>query len=59
VWELSGGRELITLRLLDEQKFDGRGGSVSNEIWLDGERLHVLTPTGVRVLDGTPLPDTK
>ncbi|QJW99495.1 WD40 repeat domain-containing serine/threonine protein kinase [Frigoriglobus tundricola] len=55
VWELPGGRELITLRIPDERTGASAGGSVSRDVWLEGERLHVMTPTGVRVFDGTPL----
>ena len=55
VWELPSGRELITLRIPDERTGSDAGGPARYDVWLEGERLHVMTPTGVRVFDGTPL----
>ncbi len=51
-WELSAGRELLTVRMADGSEF---GAPTPGEMWLEGDRLHVVTPTGVRVFDGTPL----
>jgi hypothetical protein len=57
VWDLATGRELLAIREPPASGRSGPGwGSVSNpeSMWLDGDRLMLLTQGGVLVFDGTP-----
>ncbi|HYH65896.1 MAG TPA: hypothetical protein VD866_14450 [Urbifossiella sp.] len=55
VWDTATGREVLTLRESQTASLNGTASNASGEpMWLDGDRLMLLTHGGVLVFDGTP-----